>query len=107
MKNKYGDEVYIDDLVPAILTADSTDLEDILYWIGQRYAQLFPQWEVCHLALEKRKDRTEQINRVIVLLERLKLEGCPSSVTAYTVPPSPRGRHGNSHRKIPVAEIIW
>ncbi len=34
MKNKYGDEVYIDDLVPAILTADSTDLEDILYWKG-------------------------------------------------------------------------
>ncbi len=72
MTNENGEDVFLDDLVPAIMSADSTDLEDILYYIKSRYAQLFPQWEMHIISLKKEEDRVRQIDAMIAMLERLK-----------------------------------
>ncbi len=69
-----GEDVYLDDIVQAILTADTTDLEDILYWIKRRYAELFPDWEFHMISLEKKGDRIQQIDCIIAILEQFKLE---------------------------------
>ncbi len=74
MVNDKGEELFLDDLIPAILSADSADLEDILEYIKYRYSQLFPQWELHLIFLEEDKERTRQIDRIIAFLERLKAE---------------------------------
>ena len=38
----------------------------------QRYAELFPGWEICTLSIEKHEDRSEQIDRMIQVMEKLK-----------------------------------
>ncbi len=74
MVNEYGEDVFLDDLVPAIMTADSIDLEDILEQVKRRYVQLFPQWEMHIISLKKDEDRIRQIDAMIAMLERLKSE---------------------------------
>ncbi len=74
MLNFRGKEVYLDEIAPAILSADATDLEDIVELIKQRYCQLFPQWEIQMISIEKCADRVRQIDSMIAILEQLKKE---------------------------------
>ncbi len=74
MRNQNGEEIYLDDFLPAILSADATDLEDILYWIRQRYGQLYPQYELHIMSIDRQGDRIQQIDRVIAMLKQFKYE---------------------------------
>ncbi len=73
MKNRSGDVVYLDDISFAVMSADGTDLEDILRLVKHRYEQLFPNWEIHMISLEKGENRARQIDSMIAILERLKM----------------------------------
>ncbi len=74
MKDYNGEDIYMDDVKPMILSADATDLEDILYYVRLRYAELFPNWEMGIISMDKSKDRILYLSSIIALLERLKQE---------------------------------
>lgn len=60
------------DLVEEISNAKAEDLERILRAVLDRYGELFPDWEVSTISLQKTGDRNAQIDQHIQLLTRLK-----------------------------------
>lgn len=60
------------DLVKEIAKADRAEIEKLLTAVLQRYAVLFPDWEVSTISLQKSVDRNEQIDRVIAMLQKMK-----------------------------------
>ncbi len=56
-----------------IKNAKPEELEDILKAVLARYGQVYPDWEVTVISLEKAEDRTEQLDRIIAMLEKMKL----------------------------------
>lgn len=60
------------DLVKEIAKADRAEIEKLLTAVLQRYAVLFPDWEVSTISLQKSTDRNEQIDRVIAMLQKMK-----------------------------------
>ncbi len=58
----------------AIAQADAAQAERILNAVLQRYHQLYPNWEISTLALEKGKNRSSQIDGIIAMLQRIKAE---------------------------------
>ena len=62
----------MNDLVEAILQADDLIIGDLLTAVLQRYAVLFPDWEVSTFSVEKNVDRNKQIDSMIEILESLK-----------------------------------
>ncbi len=59
-------------LVEEIAQADVFEIERLLEAVLQRYAVLFPDWEVSTISLEKSSDRNEQLDRVIATLQNMK-----------------------------------
>ncbi len=55
-----------------IQTAAAEDLPEILLAVLDRYAVLFPAWELSVLSVEKQQDRNAQIDGVIAVLNQLK-----------------------------------
>ncbi len=72
MKNKQGELIFVEELIPAILSADASELEEILFRVQERYGQLSPQWEFHYVAINKKGDRIQQLDDVIAFIERLK-----------------------------------
>lgn len=60
------------DLVEEIAKADGIEIEKLLTAVLQRYAVLFPDWEVSTITLQKSTDRNEQFDRVIAMLQKMK-----------------------------------
>lgn len=60
------------DLVEEIAKADGIEIEKLLTAVLQRYAVLFPDWEVSTITLQKSADRNEQFDRVIAMLQKMK-----------------------------------
>ena len=60
------------DLVEEIAQADGVEIEKLLKAVLQRYAVLFPDWEVNTISLQKSSDRKEQIDRIIAMLQNMK-----------------------------------
>lgn len=60
------------DLVEEISKAKAEDLESILRAVLARYGELFPDWEVTTISVQKTGDRNAQIDQHIQLLTRLK-----------------------------------
>ncbi len=60
------------DLLERIAQADDMEIQDLLKAVTNRYAELYPDWEICTFSLEKAKDRNEQIDREIAFLQGLK-----------------------------------
>lgn len=61
------------DLVEEIAIADEVEIEKLLKAVLDRYAVLFPDWEVSTISLQKSSDRNQQLDRMIALLQRLKI----------------------------------
>lgn len=61
------------DLVEEIAIADEVEIEKLLKAVLDRYAVLFPDWEVSTISLQKSSDRNQQLDRMIALLQRLKV----------------------------------
>ena len=59
-------------LVKKIARADEAQSERLLKAVLQRYAVLFPDYEVSILSLQKSLDRNEQLDRIIEMLKKMK-----------------------------------
>ena len=60
------------DLVEEIKQADGTEIEMLLKAVLQRYAVLYPDWEISTISLQKSADRNVQIDRMITMLQNMK-----------------------------------
>lgn len=62
----------MDNLISQILTADARSIESILKAVLQRYAQLYPQWDVSVISLEKEKIEKNKKTESSVFLSRAR-----------------------------------
>ncbi len=60
------------EMIEKIKKAEPEELNDILLAVLERYREVFPDWEIMTLSLEKAVDKNEQLDRVIDLLEHMK-----------------------------------
>ena len=60
------------DLTQKIAQASEGEIEKILKAVLQRYAELFPDWELSVISVEKNADKNEQFDSMIALLEKMK-----------------------------------
>ena len=59
-------------LLTEIKCADEIAIEEILNAVPHRYAELFPDWEVITISLQRSQDRNEQLDRIIAMLQNMK-----------------------------------
>jgi len=59
-------------MVEKIKKAKPEELNDILLAVLERYREVFPDWEIITVSLEKAVDKNEQLDRTIKLLENMK-----------------------------------
>ena len=60
------------DLVDKILQASEGEIQDIFSVVLERYAELFPDWEVSTISLQRGSDRNEQIDKIVGMLQKMK-----------------------------------
>ena len=60
------------DYIEKIAQADEIEIEQLLNAIRQRYAELFPDWELNIISLSKVSDPGRQLDKLIDLLETMK-----------------------------------
>jgi hypothetical protein len=60
------------DLLAGIAQANETEISDLLQAVIRRYAQLFPEWELGTISIEKSGDRNAQIDQMILVLQSMK-----------------------------------
>lgn len=60
------------DLIKEIAQVDDMEISDVLDAARKRYNELFPDWEVCTVSIEKSTDRNEQLERMIAMLQNMK-----------------------------------
>ena len=59
-------------ILDKINAATPNEIEQILKAALARYRELYPQWDISTLSLEKAGDKNEQLDRVIDLLRNMK-----------------------------------
>ena len=69
MLRRYENLLHIAD---KIAQADTLEIEMLLNAVLMRYAQLFPDWEICTISLQQDCDRNEQLDRIIDMLQKMK-----------------------------------
>ena len=60
------------DIFEIINNAKADEISEILDAVLRRYKQLYPDWEISVLSLEKSVDKNMQLDETIKLLEKLK-----------------------------------
>ncbi len=60
------------DIYNKIQEIGTDEIQDILQAVLRRYNQLYPNWEISIISIEKGKDREAQLDRAIALLESMK-----------------------------------
>ena len=60
------------DLINEIEYVDGNMIGSVLNAVLKRYNELFPEWEVSTISLHKCTDRNEQLDNMIMLLEKMK-----------------------------------
>jgi len=59
-------------ILDKIDAATPNEIEQILKAALARYRELYPEWDISTLSLEKAGDKNEQLDRVIDLLRNMK-----------------------------------
>ena len=62
----------MNNLTEKIAQVDGMEIEKVFHAVRQRYAELFPDWEVIMISIEKSVDRNEQLDRMITMLQNMK-----------------------------------
>lgn len=62
----------MNDLINAISQADENAIEELLTAVLQRFAVLYPDWEVSTFSVNKNANKNEQLDSMIKILEELK-----------------------------------
>ena len=60
--------------IQEISQARDFEIEEMMTALLKRYKEVFPNWEVSVVSIEKTGDRNKQIDEVIQLLEKLKYQ---------------------------------
>ena len=60
------------DLLQEIAQVDEVEIQEILRAVQRRYGQLFPDWELSVITLQKSADPKVQLDRIIELLQKIK-----------------------------------
>mgnify|MGYP003293219548 CR=1 FL=1 len=60
------------DIISEIAQANGLAMEDLLNAVLKRYAELFPDWDVGTVSIQKSQDKNEQLDRMIELLQKMK-----------------------------------
>ena len=60
------------DLLEEIARTDGAEIEKVLKAVLDRYAVLYPDWDVTTFSLQKSDDRNEQIDRIIAIMQSFK-----------------------------------
>ena len=55
-----------------ISRAKPEELDELLQAVLKRYREVYPDWEIITVSLEKAVDKNEQLDRIIQLLEKWK-----------------------------------
>ena len=58
--------------IQEISQAQDFEIEEMMTALLKRYRELYPDWEVSVISLEKKDNRNRQIDEVIQFLEKLK-----------------------------------
>ena len=61
------------DLLDAIKKANGEEMDEILKTVLFRFGELYPEWEISTISVSKSEDRNEQLDRMITLLEKMKV----------------------------------
>ena len=64
--------IHVQKILGAIASATTDQLPLLLDAIVKRYREVFPDWEITIISIDKLSDRNEQIDRMINLLETSK-----------------------------------
>ena len=59
-------------VIDRILAAEENELEEILRAVLHRYAEVFPNWEVSTISIDKTRDRNEQLDQLIAMAQKMK-----------------------------------
>ena len=59
-------------LLSAIKQTKPEEISDLILAVQNRYNELFPDWELSFYTLERKKDKNEQLDAMIALMEKLK-----------------------------------
>ena len=59
-------------VIDRILAAEENELEEILRAVLRRYAEVFPNWEVSTISIDKTRDRNEQLDQLIAMAQKMK-----------------------------------
>jgi hypothetical protein len=62
----------MENLIAQIARADGAQIEKLLNAVLRRHGELYPDWEVSTVTVEKTQNRSEQLDRIIALLEKMK-----------------------------------
>ena len=64
------------DLVEEIAKVGKGEIGELLEAVLDRYAVLYPDWNISTISLQKSEDRNEQLDRMIAVLRNLKVSPC-------------------------------
>lgn len=60
------------DLYTVITQADPVLLERLFDLVLHRYEELYPDWEISTVSVQKSADRNKQLDRMIAILQKMK-----------------------------------
>ena len=60
------------ELLEKIKRLESEGIQDVLQALVERHRQLYPDWEINIMSLEKKRSRNDQLDEMITLLESMK-----------------------------------
>ena len=59
-------------MIQQIKQAKAEELNDILLAVTERYKEVYPDWEMITISLEKIVDKNAQLEQMIAVLENMK-----------------------------------
>ncbi len=61
------------DILGRVCNANAEEIEMILNTAITRYSQIYPDWEISVITVEKTQNRNDQLDRMIGILNKMKL----------------------------------
>ena len=60
-------------MINRIKNAKPEEMEEIVQAVLARYRELYPDWEIMFLSLDKKENKNDQLDSIIALLNKRKL----------------------------------
>ena len=60
------------DLLERIKTVKSEEINDLVTAVLARYRELFPDWDINIISIERKDNKNEQLDAIIAMIEKLK-----------------------------------